>query len=180
MCLCLHVEVLTADGICIHTGRSALPMHSFHHGDKWNDGAAGSSSGPLPAGSWGTPAPCPCAAHPAIAQSWLGCDLQLAPSVLRCQACILGSTVSGGTVPAGARQSFLCSVAVGVFGCRLNNLHSITEAGSIGRIFLLVFSQPKPTCLNYDLGSVSLEASKVSKTQTSLKMFPSGAVLRAA
>lgn len=111
-----------------------------------------------------------------------GVSSSFTPSVLGCQACILGNTGSGGTVPAGARQSFLCSVAVaeGVFGCRLSNSHSITEARRIGRVLLMVFSQPKPTCLNYDLGSITLEASKVSKTQTSQKMFPSDAGLQAA
>lgn len=77
------------------------------------------------------------------------------------------------TIPAGAQHSLLCFVAAGVFGCRylLSNLHSITEAGRTGRIFLLVFSQLKPTCPNYNLGSISLVGSEVSKTQRARKIF---------
>lgn len=149
----------------------------------------GEGSGPCRWGRAGrrTAATRACASHPVIASvrhgwSWPG-DVPPSPLPLSWRAkpaCRENHPVVE-TTPAGARHSLLGAVAAGVFGCRYlpSNLHSITEAGRTGRIFLLVFSQPKPTCPNYNLGSISLVGSEVSKTQSSRKTFPRGAGMRA-
>lgn len=91
---------------------------------------------------------------------------RLSPFVMKSQACMPEKSPCGRNYPgwSTALPAPLCGRRV--FGCRYlpSNLHSITEAGRTGRIFLLVFSQQKPTCPNYNLGSISLVGSEVSKT----------------
>lgn len=95
-----------------------------------------------------------------------GCAPQLSPFVMKSQACVPESSPCGRSHPSPLEISILSLL----LGCRGVWLQRFTEQFTSSyrsqkdwEDFSSGFLQPKPTSLNYNLGSISLVGSEVSK-----------------